>query len=78
MSVEEACQLHERAMALREDGQLAEAATLAQQALWYFEREQVPTILRLAQIRQMAHDGCELEVVLSLGRAGFPLWQGEP
>jgi tetratricopeptide (TPR) repeat protein len=38
-TVEEACQLHERAMALREHGQLAEAAMCARHALVAFERE---------------------------------------
>ena len=39
VSVEEACQLHERAVALREHGQHAEAATCARHALASFERE---------------------------------------
>jgi hypothetical protein len=41
-TVEEACQLHERAVALREQGQLAEAAMCAQHALATFEREYGP------------------------------------
>jgi hypothetical protein len=41
-SVEEACRLHERAVALREHGQHAEAATCARYALASFEREYGP------------------------------------
>ena len=41
-TVEEACQLHERAVALREHGQLAEAAKCAQHALAAFERKYGP------------------------------------
>jgi tetratricopeptide (TPR) repeat protein len=41
-SVEEACRLHERAVAVREHGQHAEAATCARYALASFEREYGP------------------------------------
>ena len=41
-SVEEACQLHERAVALREHGQPTEAATCARHTLAFFEREYGP------------------------------------
>jgi tetratricopeptide (TPR) repeat protein len=39
VSIEDACRLHERAMALREPGQHAEAATYARHALTAFEHE---------------------------------------
>jgi hypothetical protein len=39
VTVEEACQLHERAVALREHGQHAEAAMCARHSLVSFERE---------------------------------------
>ena len=50
VSIEEACQLHERAVALREDGQHAEAAMCAQHALTSFERECGPDHPDLANI----------------------------
>jgi Tetratricopeptide repeat len=43
VSVEEACQLHERAVALREHGQHAEAEALYQRALPLFEQALGPS-----------------------------------
>src|SRR5574341_240360 len=50
MSTEAACQLHERTLALRESGQLAEVATLAQRALQYCAGASGPDHLDMANL----------------------------
>jgi tetratricopeptide (TPR) repeat protein len=58
VSVEEACQLHERAVALREHGQHAEAATCARHALASFERACGPNHPDVANILSNLADIC--------------------
>ena len=50
VSVEEACQLHERAVALREHGQHTEAATCARRALTFVEHACGPDYPDVANI----------------------------
>jgi Tetratricopeptide repeat len=59
VSIEEACQLHERAVALREQGQHAEAARCARHALAAFERECGPDHPDVANILNNLAGICE-------------------
>src|SRR5262245_42007600 len=59
VSIEDACQLHERAVALREQGQHAEAAACARHALAAFERECGPDHPDVANILNNLAGICE-------------------